>query len=57
MLMTLESVFGAMVSVLFYHEVITGKMLLGFVLIFFAVTCSELKLPFFRKKDVQKANT
>ena len=57
MIMTLESVFGALASVLFYHEVITGKMLLGFVLIFFAVTCSELKLPFFRKKDAQKAST
>ena len=57
MIMTLESVFGALASVLFYHEVITGKMLLGFVLIFFAVTCSEVKLPFFRKKDVQKAHT
>ena len=32
-------------------------MLKGFVLIFFAVTCSELKLAFFQKKVAQKAST
>ena len=45
MIMTLESVFGVLTSVLFYHERVTGKMLLGFTLIFLAIVASELKLP------------
>ena len=43
MLMTLESVFGALISVLFYGEQVTGKLFIGFVLIFSAVLVSELK--------------
>lgn len=43
MLMTLESVFGALLSVLFYGERVTARMLLGFVLIFMAVLFSELR--------------
>ena len=51
MLMTLESVFGALISVLFYGEVVTGKMLIGFTLIFLAVLISELRpLDALRKK-------
>ena len=48
-IMTLEAVFGAVVSVLFYHEVVTGKIALGFVLIFSSVLMSELR-PFRGKK-------
>lgn len=48
MLMTLESVFGALLSVLFYGEQVTGKLLLGFCLIFIAVLMSELR-PFERR--------
>lgn len=55
MIMTLESVFGVLVSVLFYHELVTGKMLLGFVLIFCAVIASEVKLPFFQRNKSQEA--
>ncbi len=43
MIMTLESVFGALISVLFYGEQVTPRMLLGFTLIFMAVLCSELR--------------
>lgn len=42
MIMTLESVFGALVSILFYHEVVTARIALGFLLIFTAVLLSEL---------------
>lgn len=52
MLMTLESVFGALASVLFYHEKITLKMFIGFALIFAAVVISELK-PFGTEKTVE----
>ena len=43
-LMTLESVFGALASVLFYHEQLTPRLLLGFALIFVAVLMSETGL-------------
>lgn len=43
-LLTLEGVFGVLVSVIFYHERLTGRLIVGFVLIFAAVLLSELKL-------------
>ena len=49
MILTLESVFGVIVSILFYHEVVTAKIALGFVLIFAAVVISEL-CPFRGRK-------
>ena len=42
LLLSLESVFGVLASVLFYGEVITGRMAAGFVLIFAAILISEL---------------
>lgn len=50
-LMTLESVFGAMFSALFYHERFSLRLLIGFALIFAAVLISETKLSFLRKRD------
>ncbi len=50
-LMTLESVFGALFSALFYHERFSLKLLIGFALIFSAVLISETKLSFLRKKE------
>ena len=55
MIMTLESVFGVLTSVLFYGELVTGKMLLGFVLIFMAVIFSEVKLPFLKGHKPDRA--
>lgn len=49
-IMTFESVFGTLLSVLFYHEPMTIKLLLGFALIFAAVLISETKLRLFQKK-------
>ena len=49
MIMTLEAVFGALVSILFYHEVVTARVALGFGLIFAAVVISELR-PFRGRK-------
>ena len=46
---TLEAVFGALVSILFYHEVVTARVALGFGLIFAAVVMNELR-PFRGKK-------
>jgi len=47
-LLSLESVFGVLFSVLFYHDPVTPRLLLGFAVIFLAVLCSETKLSFLR---------
>ena len=47
-ILTLESVFGTLFSVAFYHEQLTLKTVSGFVLIFAAVLISETKLSFLR---------
>ena len=48
--LTLESVFGAAISVLFFHERLTFQVFFGFVLIFLAVLISETKPDFLQKK-------
>jgi hypothetical protein len=35
--------------VLFYGDKVTGRMLVGFVLIFVAVVCSETKFSFLKR--------
>lgn len=50
-LLSLESVFGVLFSVLFYHDPVTVRLLLGFGLIFVAVVCSETKFSFLKKKQ------
>lgn len=49
-LLSLESVFGVLFSVLFYQDPVTPRLLLGFALIFVAVVCSETKFSFLRRK-------
>ena len=49
-ILTLESVFGTLFSVAFYHELLTLKTVSGFVLIFAAVLISETKLAFLRRR-------
>ncbi len=48
LILSLESVFGVVFSVLVYGEQLTGRLLLGFVLIFIAIVISET-LPIKRK--------
>jgi drug/metabolite transporter (DMT)-like permease len=50
LILSLESVFGALFSVLFYGERLTLKTSSGFVLIFLAVIISESKLTFLKRK-------
>ena len=47
LLMTLEAVFGVLTSILFYHEAMSARLVIGFVLIFAAIVVSEInpKLP------------
>ena len=49
-ILSLESVFGVLCSVAFAGDQVSGKMLLGFALIFVAVVCSETKFSFMRGK-------
>lgn len=53
-ILSLESVFGVLFSVVFYHEQITGKLFFGFLLIFAAVIISETKLSFIFRKNSGK---
>ena len=48
-ILSLESVFGVISSVIFYGDPVTGRLIAGFVLIFVAVICSETKFSFLRK--------
>jgi len=41
MLLSLESVFGVIFSIIIYHEKVTLRMLIGFVLIFVAIVLSQ----------------
>lgn len=50
-ILSLESVFGVLCSVLFYGDPVTGRLLAGFVLIFVAVVCSETKFRFLRRAE------
>lgn len=49
-ILSLESVFGVLFSVIFYGDPVTARLLMGFALIFVAVVCSETKFSFLRKK-------
>lgn len=48
-ILSLESVFGVLFSVLCYGDLVTVPMALGFACIFLAVVCSETKFSFLRK--------
>lgn len=50
-LLSLESVFGIICSVIFYHERPTVLHYIGFALIFCAVILSETKLSFLKKSE------
>ena len=48
-ILTFESVFGALTSVILSHDVMTVRLSLGFALMFFAVFISETKLEFLKR--------
>ncbi len=49
-ILSLESVFGILFSVVFYQEQLTVRLAVGFILIFIAVIISETKLGFITKR-------
>lgn len=48
-LLTLESVFGTVASIIFYKEAMSIRLVLGFIAMFVAVLISETKLSFLKK--------
>ena len=54
--LSLESVFGVLFSMLLYGEQLTGRLLLGFALIFVAIVISET-FPLNKKTDVLPADS
>lgn len=46
LLLSTEAVFGTLFSILFLGDLFTGRMIIGCVLIFFAIVLSETKLKF-----------
>lgn len=51
-ILSLESVFGVLFSVICYGDRVSAQMLCGFGLIFIAVLCSETKFSFLRREKV-----
>ncbi|RVU97702.1 DMT family transporter [Coriobacteriales bacterium OH1046] len=49
LLLSLESVFAVVFSVVFYHEALTPRLIVGFVLIFLAILVSETLPPLLGK--------
>ena len=52
-ILSLESFFGMLLSVLFLHEVLTGRMIIGAALIMIAILITELKPSFHRKHIIR----
>jgi len=52
LILSLESVFGVIFSVLFYGEKVSFQVMLGFVLIFITIVISETKLSFLKKESI-----
>ncbi len=50
LIFSLESVFGIILAILFWHEEVTAPLLIGCVLIFIAIVISETKLGFLKTK-------
>ncbi|CUX72191.1 EamA-like transporter family protein [Clostridium sp. C105KSO15] len=50
LLLSMESVFGILFSIIFYQETVDFRLALGFVLILTAIIVSETKLYFLKKK-------
>lgn len=53
-LLTLESVFGTLVSIVFYHEKMDIRLVMGFVVMFASVLISETKLSFLGHREKHK---
>lgn len=53
-ILSTEAVFGTIMSVIIFHEVLTVRMVVGCIIIFTSIIVAETKLSFFKKKSVEK---
>lgn len=53
-ILSTESIFGMILSVLFLHEVLTDRMVMGAVLIMVAILIAEVKPVFYKKTHCKK---
>lgn len=49
LILSLESVFGVLFSVIFFGDTLTVKLVIGFILIFISIIVSETKLSFLKR--------
>ncbi|MBQ0138089.1 MAG: DMT family transporter [Kurthia sp.] len=52
-ILSMESLFGMIFSVIFLHEILTGRMIVGAALILVAIIFSEVKPTFSKKRKLQ----
>ncbi|WP_434799406.1 DMT family transporter [Terrisporobacter vanillatitrophus] len=53
-ILSTEAVFGTIMSVIIFHEVLTVRMVVGCIIIFTSIIVAETKLSFLKKKSVEK---
>ena len=54
-ILSTESVFGTIMSVIIFHEILTPKMIIGCIIIFISIIVSETRLSFLKKKPSEDA--
>lgn len=54
-ILSTEAVFGTIMSVLIFHEVLTSRMVVGCIIIFVSIIVAETKLSFIKKKSVEES--
>ncbi|MDU4859827.1 MAG: DMT family transporter [Terrisporobacter othiniensis] len=54
-ILSTEAVFGTIMSVLIFHEVLTSRMVVGCIIIFVSIIVAETKLSFIKKKSVENS--
>lgn len=54
-ILSTESVFGTVMSVIIFHEILTPRMIIGCIIIFSSIIISETKLSFLKKKPLEES--
>lgn len=54
-ILSTEAVFGTIMSVIIFHEILTIRMIVGCIIIFTSIIIAETKLSFLKKKSVEKS--
>lgn len=55
-ILSTESVFGSVLAVIIFHEILTPRMILGCIIIFASIIISETKLSFLKKNKKEMNN-